>query len=473
MTDAVRKPSKAVEEMTQHLPLITALLGGTSAMRAAGKAYLPQWPNEDKNSYDARLKVATLFPAFKRTVEVLSGKPFSKPLTLGDDVPSRIKEWTEDIDLQGRNLHAFAAGLCEDALGPGLAGILVDYPRAQGLRTAAEEAAAGVRPYFVHIKLGSILGWKSRRENGAEVFTQLRFLESVTEDDGDFGEVEIEQVRVLYPGKWEVWRETKEVGSDGKKKWALHLHGETTLKKIPFVPVYGQRTGFMRATPPLLEMAHMNVKHWQSQSDQDTILHVARVPILTVIGAENTVDAQGNTVPFELTVGASAAVKLPREGDMKFVEHSGAAIEAGRKSLLDLEDQLRQAGAELLVIKPGNVTEAQTVADNEQGACALQRITNDLEDALDAALQLMAEWVGEKQGGHVTVYKDFGAATLAEASATLLKDMASAGSLSKETLFEEMQRRGIIRPDLKWQDERERIDQQGPSLGTIDDGNGK
>lgn len=460
MTDAVRKQSAAVAEMSVHWPLIRALLGGTAEMRKAGKTYLPRWPNEDQQSYDARLKVATLFPAFKRTVEVLAGKPFSKPLTIGDDVPAKIKAWCEDIDMQGRNLHAFAASQCEEALRPGLSGILVDYPKTEGVRTIAEEAAAGVRPYFVHILAENILGCRSQRVNGAEVITQLRLLECVAEEDGEFEEKEIEQVRVLRPGNWRVFRKKK---TEQGEKWILHEEGVTTLQKVPFVPVYGQRTGFMRAMPPLLEMAYMNCKHWQSQSDQDTLLHVARVPILAIIGVDDE--------NFKLTVGASAAVKLPTDGDMKFVEHTGKAIEAGRLSLLDLEDQMRQAGAELLVIKPGNITESQTLADNEQGMCALQRIVNDLEDAIDAALQLMAEWVGEGQGGHVEVFKDFGVATLAEASAEILQKMNATGSLSNQTLFEEMQRRGMIRPEVKWEEEEARIRESQPNLSMNAGGN--
>jgi hypothetical protein len=463
MSDAFTQ-SAAVKEMAEHWPLIAALLGGTSAMRKAcvqNGELLPQWPGEDVDAYNARLKVATLFPAYQRTVEVLTGKPFSKALTIGDDVPARIKAWTENIDLQGRNLHVFAAGLCEEAVGPGFGGILVDFPRAEGLRTAAEEAAAGVRPYFVHVHPQNILGWRSRRVNGAEVLTQLRIKEVVTEEDGEFGEVPVEQVRILYPGRWEIRRKVK---SGGRQKEVIHDQGVTTLNKIPFVPFYGKRIDFMRGQPPLLELAYMNVEHWQNKSDQQTILHVARVPILAVIGVDDD--------KFELTVGASTAIKLPLNGDLKFVEHSGAAIDAGRMSLLDLEDRMRQAGAELLVIKPGNTTEVQTLADNEQGMCALQRIVQNLEDAIDAALQLAAEWIGEKQGGHVTIYKDFGAATLAEASAELLLKTKVAGELSGETLFAEYQRRGILSPDLKYEDEAARIANQAPNfaLNTGDPG---
>ncbi|EON13145.1 DUF4055 domain-containing protein [Pandoraea sp. SD6-2] len=445
----VRTPTAAVAEAAEDLALIAALMGGTRAMRVAGKTYLPQWPNEADDAYTARLNTATLFPAFPRTVEVLAAKPFSRPITLDDDVPTRIKEWSEDIDLQGRSLHTYAAALADTVLAEGMAGILVDYPtKEKGVTTVADERRAGLRPYFVHIRKGDILGWRSMRINGVETLTQLRLLERVAVNDGQFGEKQIEQVRVLYIGKWETWRETEKVDADGKKVWVIHQSGTTTMKRIPFVPVYGKRTGFMTAVPPLMELAHANVEHWQSKSDQQTILHVARVPILF---AKNLGEAQ-------IVVGASTAIKADGpDADMKFVEHTGKAIEAGRLSLLDLEDRMRQAGAELLVIKPGNITESQTLADNEQGMCALQRIAHDEEDAIDAALQLMADWVGEKQGGHVTIYKEFGAATLAQASLELLRDMNIDGTLSDESLFREAQRRGVISPELNWEAEKSRI----------------
>ncbi|AHE73592.1 DUF4055 domain-containing protein [Enterobacter ludwigii] len=148
--------------------------------------------------------------------------------------------------------------------------------------------------------------------------------------------------------------------------------GKTSLKKIPFVPVYGNKTGFMLAPPPLAELAFMNVEHWQTKSDQQTILHVARVPILF--------GRQLGDAP--ITVGAASVISTDTpEGDLKYVEHTGKAIEEGRMDILDLEDKMRQIGAELLVIKPGRNTVAQTMADDESGTCALQRIVGDLQDA--------------------------------------------------------------------------------------------
>ena len=455
MTDAVRKQSAEAAKLNEDCALVAALLGGTKSMRAAGKTYLPQWPGEDDETYKLRLAVATLFPAYSRTIDVLSAKPFNKPVTLGEDVPERLKPWLQNVDLAGRDLHSFLSEITQEAMGYGFSGILVDFPKAGNLVTKADEEAAGVRPYFVQIHAQNVLGWLPKTATSLEGLTQLRLLECVSEPNGDFDTKEVEQVRVLGRGTWQTWRQ-RETGS--KKEWVLHEEGVTSLKIIPFVPVYGKRLGYMQATPPLLELAYTNVEHWQSKSDQQNILHVARVPILfaRMLG-------EGG-----ITVGAGTSVKAEHpDGDLKYVEHTGAAIEAGRLSILDLEDRMRQAGAELLVIKPGNVTESQTLADNEQGACALQKIATNVEDAADQALQLMADWVNEPEGGHVTVYKDFGAATLAEAGAELLLKSTQAGNMSKQSLHEELQRRGIRSPDVDWIEEQERLEAQGPELGVL------
>jgi hypothetical protein len=395
-----------------------------------------------------------LFPAYKRTVQTLAGKPFSQPIALDEDTPEKIKEWLQDIDMQGRNLAAFSGDLMEVALGYGLTGIFVEYPRTDGVLTQAEEAAAGIRPYWIQILPSQILGWKADRIKGLWKFTQLRFLEIVEEDDGEYGTTKIEQVRVLTPGRWETHR----YNSD--KTWALYEAGATSLDYVPFVPIYSGRKGFMLATPPMIELAHMNVAHWQSASDQQNILHVARVPILTVSGI--------NDPAWTMTVGASAAVSLPDGAVMKYVEHSGAAIGAGSKELEELEERMRQAGAELLVVQTtGRITATQIHVENAVGMCVLQRMTLDLEDAIDQALKITADFIGEPTGGGVNIYNDYAASTLAEATAQLLLSTNQAGKLSDETLHSEYQRRGILSTDLSWADEQARIELQGTALGLL------
>lgn len=461
MAQKVQNQSSEVQALAQNWPIAESLLGGTAAMRKAGTTFLPKWPGEEKESYEARLATATLFPAFGRTLGVMSGKPFSKQITLGEDTPAKIKTWCEDVDLQGNSLHTFAAMMMDEALGFGLAGILVDYPRVSGARTLADERAIGARPYMVAVRHSQILGWKAQRSNGATVLTQLRLAETKEEDDGEFGIKHEPRVRVLTPGAWAVYMP----GAKAEDDWVLEEEGATTLQAIPFAPVYGRKRGFMDGVSPLLDLAYLNVKHWQSQSDQDTILHVARVPILALIGGDDPgVDGTGGT---QLTVGASAAVRLPKDGDLKFVEHTGAAIEAGAKSLEALEDQMIQTGAELLVQKPGQRSATEAANDAEANKSELQRITEGFEDSLDQALQFMAAWVNEKQGGHASLFKDFGAATLTEAGAQLVISMQQAGYITKATAIKELQRRGMLAADIDALMELDAVQEEGPALGTV------
>lgn len=452
----VQDQSPEVVAMSAEWPIVEALLGGTSAMRAAGATYLPKWPNEETESYNTRLSVATLFPAFARTIGVMGGKPFSKQITLAEDVPKNIKDWCDDVDQQGNNLHTFSSTLMLETLGYGICGVLVDHPQKPAdANTLAAERALGLRPYAVFIRHDQILGWKSERVAGATRLTQLRIMESKEMPDGEFGTARVPRVRVLTPGAWAVYMPSEKKDDD----WILEDSGVTTLQAIPFVPFYGKKRGFMDGVSPLLDLAHLNVKHWQSQSDQDTILHVARVPILVIIGADDE---------SKLTVGASAAVKVPLNGDMKFVEHTGAAIEAGETSLEKLEAQMVQTGAELLVIKPGEQKSAtQSNNDAEANKSDLQRITESFEDSLDQVLQFFADWVKAEQGGHASLFKDFGAGSLSDASAQLILSLQQAGLITKKTAIIEEQRRGMLSPDIDPEKELAAVEEEGPPPGTM------
>lgn len=455
MSDVSTKSDEAAA-LNANAPLIDALLGGTSAMHKAGSAYLKQQPNESEEAWRYRLDNAVLYPAFERTVEILAGKPFSKKLTLGADVPARIAAWGDNIDMQGSSLHTFAANICEEVVSHGASGILVDYPKVGGIKTKADEITAGVRPYFVHIHPQNILGWETEIIGGVEELTQLRLMESAKERSGEFSQKVVKQVRVLYRGRWQLWRKTKDATSL-RDEWAIYDEGTTTLERIPFVPVLAKRVGFMQSKPPLMALAEQNKKHWRESSDQDDSVRFARKRLLVLTGMNDS---------DPITISSDSAMKLPHGADAKVVQGSAEAVTIGRGELDTLEEQMRQSGAEMMVIRPGKITATQTASEGEGNMCALQRIVNDLDKSIEQALQFMADWIGEAKGGTVTIHKDFGT-TLAEASAELLLKSTQAGNMSKQSLHEEMQRRGIRSPDVDWEEERERLEAQGPELGSL------
>lgn len=440
----------AVDAMREDWAVIAPLMGGTKAMRAAGKALLPQYPAEEDDTYRQRLALSTLLPAYAETVGNMTDRVFAEPLQLGDDVPESIKTLCQDVDRAGNDLNNWAVEWFKVGLSHGLCHALVDYPQTGDLRTRADEIAAGVRPYAVLIRPERVLGWRS---NGGQL-TQVRYLELVEEPDGDFGVTSVAQIRVLEPGVWRTYR-----NSDKDGVWALHTEGTNSLSRIPWVTFYTGRTGFMTARPPLIELAHLNVKHWQSQSDHDNLLHVARVPLLFTF----TDDEQ-----FKLVISAGSATRMPKDGDAKYVEHTGAAINAGRQALLDLIDEMRMAGAKLLQ-KDTQQSKTATQAEEEaaQELSPLARMAGQFADCLAQLLQHMAEYRGEANGGSVEMRGNFEQDYAPEVSLPQLVSMANAGKLSDETLFSEFQRRRVISNEHSWATERERIDSQGPAPGVM------
>lgn len=429
----VDQKSAAVLSMAEAWTPIDALVGGTITMRKAGKQFLPQWPMEEDGSYKDRLGSAVLFPAFARTTEVLAAKPFSRPIK-ADGISKRVEGMFSNIDMLGTDLHAFSGQIMLACLRYGLHGVMVDVPSAEGVRTKAEEKKAGVRPYFTHYPCSSILGWRSQRNDDGLFLTQLRLYEEVTEPDGPFGETIVPQVRVLTPGAWEIWRKVK--SGDGSEQWDKVKEGVTTIRVIPFVFFYGLREGFGIGKAPLLELAHMNVEHWQSSSDQQTILHVARVPLLF---------GKGFAAGDSITVGSkTATIVTSDKAELKYVEHTGAAIEAGRDSIHDIEDRMREIGAELLTERQGEVTAQQVNSEDEDNRSTMQKIAEEFEDSMESCLKLMGLWLNEASEPKVEVYKDYDASDIYGKTSDTLLNAVEKKVISKQTAREHLKRGDIL-----------------------------
>jgi hypothetical protein len=450
LTNEVAKTSAAYDAMAEGWELPRALMGGTRGMRAADKKYLPQEPGESSAAYENRLNRSTLFNAFRRTVNGIVGKVFSKPITLQDDVPSDVASWCEDVDLAGRRLDVFASDVFGDGVQTGISHILVTMPADEPPSTLAEERQRGRRPYFVHIRAEDMIGWRSETIGGKETLTQIRFRECVTEPAGEYGEKVLDRIRVLWRDRFELWQK------DDKGDWQLIGSGPVTLGEIPLATFYAARTGFMTAEPPLEDLAHLNVAHWQSSSDQRHILHFARVPLLfgTALDTE-----EGKSIE----IGPNRLIKAQDpNGKLMFVEHSGASIGAGRQDLVDIEERMRVLGLELMVNMPGNQTATGKSIDTAQQNSAVKRMALSLQDALEQALVFMARWkeLGDN-GGSLQVNTDFGLTLQGSAEVQELLNARMAGEISRETFWAEMKRRGLLMDDFDPEAEQLRLDEEG------------
>lgn len=447
----VENISDAVAAMEDMRELPRALMGGTKAMRAKGKSYLPKEPGEDESGYSARLARTSLFNGFKKAVGDMSGKVFAREIAFGDDMDATLQEYAENIDLAGQNINVFAKGAFDLALSEGIVYFLVDMAppvtdEAGNVVRLNRAQAAGRRPWAAIIRPEQVLGWKTANVNGEEILTQFRFMEAVTEDDGPYGEKSVEQIRVfIREGNAVRWETHRRQGQS--KEWGIHEVGSLTIDEIPIVPSYTIRTGFMAAEPPLLPLAEVNLTHWQSQSDQRNILHVARVPILFGAGFAND---------DTMVVGAGTmATSSDPNAKLMYVEHSGAAIESGRQDLKDLEFQMQTLGLELLTETAKTATGERRDEDKVMSPLAMYALS--LKDALENVFVLFAKYMGMDNAGSLVINTDFGITSRDATDITNILTAARDKIISRETALRELLRRGFL-ADLEPEEELDRID---------------
>ena len=96
--------------------------------------------------------------------------------------------------------------------------------------------------------------------------------------------------------------------------------------------------------------------------------------------------------------------------------------------------------------------------------CDLQRITEVFENGIDQALQLMADYASLGDAGDVSLFKDFGASLMTDASGQLVLSAEAAGVISTETALTELQRRGTLSGDIDPTEEAAKVKAQPPKV---------
>lgn len=426
--------SAAYTHMAPLWDKITSVLGGTETMRMSGTAYLPQHDRESNAAYDERLNRTILVNTTEQTLNGWVGRPFSKPMQVNSDVPGEIGGLLNDVDRQGNDLDVFCRNWFRDGLSKGFSHVLVDFPAlmGDGPRTLADDRAAGLRPYFVHLPPENVIAAHAEMVNGVETLTHVRVHEQEVVRDG-FEEMVIERIRVYEPGLVEVYEKR---GTKGREEWVVVESYNYDLPYIPIVTFYAQREGFMMSKPPLLDLVNMNIAHWQSQSDQTAVLTVARFPMLA---------SSGMMDDDEVVVGPNQwlATRDP-QGRVYYVEHSGKAINSGRLDLLDLEEKMAKYGAEFLTKKPGRQTATARALDSAEAISPLQDMTHRFVDSVNVAMQYAADWMGLESGGTVDLNTDFGLSGSDGGALTALSNARQSRDISRETYLRELQRYNVL-----------------------------
>lgn len=458
--NAIAIPCAAYKAMASEWDLITDLCEGTAAMRKRRQKWLPREQGEDVADYERRLNRTFLYPGLVKSMQELIAKPFAKPVSVDEGLPSPLDRIAKNVDRQGSDITQFARGIFKDLLKRGITHILVDMPE-EAAKNSLDAEKRDVRAYFVHVKATDLIGWSPKMEDGRKFVTSVRIEEKFTEVDANGAEKTTHQIRKWTIDTWEIWQK-------GERDWTKVRSGLNELLEVPLVSIQADADAeFMEGRSPLSETADLNLAHWQSCSDQRNILRFARAAILWRSG----VTSEERDTPVSIGPGASHA-STSTEADMKFVEHTGASIKSGAEDLRDLEEKMASLALEPVTQKSGDPTATGKAIDEGRANSLIHQWIRAVETGIESAYALAAKWeeveIPETWGG-VTIFGDFGLTIRASEDIAHLREARKDRDITRKTYLTELKRRALFADTFDIDAELDAVESEGPDLAAVMD----
>ena len=406
--------TRAVLDMMKGWEIMKAVTEGTDYLRTNSETFLPLEPREDYDAYLARVNRAVFSPFTQRLIRAATGLVLRKPIALNGD-PYWTEMFKADVDGRKSDLDEYARRLLMCSLTYGQSHILVDYPAPSGAVSLAEERQQNRRPYWIEVDPNNLYGWRLDRESNYGNLIQVRLGEKAVLPDGQFGEKVFDQVRVIEPGSYRVFRKKEQIEemydvSDGSsvgsfeagssdKDYRQVESGEFSLGEIPLVTIYSGKTDNLVSKPPLLDIAYLNLAHFQRQADLIHSLHVASQPMLVMEGYDDQTK--------DLAISVNYAMATQPGNKIYYVEPASSAFDAQSAEIKELQMQMATLGISTLsqqkfVAESADARRLDRVDTNSM----LAMVSMELEQKLQKAFNLSAEYLGIEPP-EVKISRDF------------------------------------------------------------------
>lgn len=428
----------------------------TNGRGTAKAKYLLQEPAEPKKAYEARLHRSTYTPIYRDSIRAYAGLLNRFQLI---DAPQSLTNSENNVDLQGSSIHSFWNRCDEHAIRDGGVYVMVDMmPEIGQSSNFIDQQRDGRHPYLIMIERKDVINWSVEYRGGREYVhhATVRQIKSVPDPTG-YG-VKLEPYYyVLKPNLVEEYRLEKKDG-----KW-IQVKTDAVVTTLPIVPLvwYGASTSkFAQGDLPMNGLAELSIQHYQMRSDLNELLHKCAMPVPVRKGAPTGVDGR----PAPLVLGPNTAVDLPAEGgEFNFAEPTGRSIERHQAEITHIEGLMDRSGLNFLYganIK--TATEASLRAS--QVASQVASLVRNKVSSFNTVMMLWAVYAGEtaslKPESGISLNDSLINRPIDPSGIAQMVNLHNAGLLSSATVLSELQRGGVLDPDLKVDEELSRINEE-------------
>lgn len=410
-----------VLKMRQKWEIMRAVTNGTEYLHENADVYLPREPREDPREipngggthdpWQARVNLSVLAPFTKRLIHNAAGMVLRRQISLEGGDPYWQEEFRKDVDGDGTSLDQYAKKRLEVALSYGMSSLIVDARQKEAVSGADE--LEGLRPYFVPVDPWQYLGSRRESDDPGAPLTMFRYQEDRKTDAGTYGEEYVAIARVIQRGQYKVFEADKAQPIEDK---------EFKLDYIPLVNIYAEREGFLCASPPLADVAHLNIAHYRRLADLLHSLHIAAMGLLVLEEYEGK----------EGVTGLNYAIKMERGTKAYWVPCDAGSFAAQAELLDRLENEISHLGVTKLLGQKfvAESADAKRI-DQQQANCVLAVAAVELEAALNEAFRIASEYNG-KEPPKVVISRDFDFYRLLGQDVSVLSDLESKGQITTE-----------------------------------------
>lgn len=421
---------------------------------AAKETYLPKEPAEPNMAYKSRLERSTYTPIYRDSIRAYAGLLSRFQVV---DAPPSMQENDGNVDLQGSSMQSFLTTVDELALRDGGSYVMVDMMPATGADNFFDQQNDGRHPYFISVRRADVINWQVSYERGRETVERVTVRQMRSVADQGFG-TKVEPIYyVLTPGKVETYRLVKSDASRWENQKIDEM--DTSLPIIPLVWYGATTTRFAQGDLPMDGLADLSIQHFQLRSDLCELLHKCAMPVPVRKGAPIGPDGQ----PAPLILGPNTAVDLSAEGgDFKFAEPTGMSLQLHQKEIQHIEELMDRSSLNFLYgANVKTATEASLRAS--QVASSVSAMIRSKASMFMTLMRLWAWYAGEQSSitdesglaiNDSLISKPIEASEMAQ-----LVNLYSNGLMSKRTVLDELQRGGVLDPDLVVEEEIERIEE--------------
>lgn len=315
-------------------------LAGAKEVKAERERYLPKFAGMDAKEYEAYLQRATYFNFTGKTLRALVGSVFRRN-PIFKNLPEALLPQLERITNQNESFKAFAESNFGELMSMGRFGLFADMPKAES--TAPDAYLTG---YIAE----NIMDWveEENPDTGRMHYTRVVLRELVRGKDEAGKQQYFARYRVLSLTNGVYTQEVFENANGHAELEPAYSKGVITpkikgqsLNEIPFIIVGKSGSKPNIKTPPILDIAELNISHYNSYADLEQGRYYTGFPIYQV---EN--DGAQDVPEYE--IGANRVWVTPRGCKASLLEFNGHGLKFLENALDIKEQQAAQLGGRMM-----------------------------------------------------------------------------------------------------------------------------